>query len=428
MPFYDSTEGIYEGVSRSWRDSYVTGFANEVNWQSVQDIRQGLRQEYTPELGGQPWLYFSPVDRRLHLLNAQGGVWHVNEDQRVRYENLNGDGYIDRWTFTEQPASDSQEQPLKVLQVIDDMLIYSDDLQVHIVRSQVEPSLFETLPPNNHQEWLALGELLDRYSAQLGPDSFLGMLAQFDGPVTRVEAATLGDFRLIEGGFRFLLELEPDFVVREDANDLGLQDLEPGAYVFEYKESFGSRPATPPRLSLPEGAISVDPAPPTQMAWTTIQAVLYNSGLRDVASLPVQIYAAHGDSEPVLEGEYDLFLPGEGQATLVHDWMPVEPGEWRISIEIDRETVQQHNIELGPMTQLDLYVQPGRDADLFLPSTAYDVPSFSWPVAIFWASVTLVAAVILLLLLRYSRSSRSDIHASRLAMTDAEQVAKGKGD
>src|SRR5207244_11526653 len=63
------------------------------------NIASGLRGEYAFDLRGrQARVYLSPIDLRLHLAGADGGVWNLGQGREIRYERISGPG-IDHWSL-----------------------------------------------------------------------------------------------------------------------------------------------------------------------------------------------------------------------------------------------------------------------------------------------------------------------------------------
>lgn len=408
---YYSSEGIYEGFVRSWRDLYVTGIMDSPDLSDLANIRQGLRQEYAPWFNQRVSLYFSPIDDRLHLRNAIVGFFNPDDVHLIRYADLDGDGYFDQWMFTIRPqpeASTGEESDqatiateqvaetlLKSLQVNSGYLLCGDVALVKLTKSSVPLSLFEALPPRNHEEWVALGEQLERYRKDFTPDDFMGMMDQFQGPTTEIEGASLEDFRLSDGGFRFVLNLSPGFCVLADENGLGIVDLPVGSYLVRYDGTFQVHPLTPPHIVLGEGGLTCDPPTPQQMDWVTIRAVLRNTGLRDCRSLPVRLYAVPEGGKPMLLAEEQVSVPGEGEYAWVQSWPVTKHGHWTIWVEADSTEAVPDETKLEHMPRLELEVVPAPMPQMFAPRDAYDDVRFTWPVALLLGSAGLAAIVML---------------------------------
>ena len=56
-------------------------------------------------------------------------------------------------------------------------LLYAGDGQVRLTQASTAPSLFETLPPRNHEEWLGLGQQLETHRRDLAPGDLKAMAA-----------------------------------------------------------------------------------------------------------------------------------------------------------------------------------------------------------------------------------------------------------
>ncbi|MGC8788199.1 MAG: hypothetical protein ACP5Q1_12310, partial [Anaerolineae bacterium] len=420
---YYSSEGIYEGFVRSWRDLYVTGITDKPDLSDLASVRQRLRQEYAPWFNRQVTLYFSPIDNRLHLHGATVGYFNLDDVHLVGYADLDSDSYFDQWTFTVHPQAETPaegeakevaaeeavvETPLKSLQYSHGYLLYGDTERVKIRQSQVPRSLFEALPPRNHEEWLALGEQLERYGKDFAADDFLGMMEQFQGPTTEIIGAQIEDFRLTKDGFRFVLHLQPGFRVLGDENEWGAANLPAGSYLVRYQGVFQMQPLTQPYVTLPQGALSCDSPMPQQLQWTTIRAVFHNSGLRDCRSLPARLYAAHEGGAPLLLAEERVSVPGEGTYVWEQHWPPNQPGRWTIWVEVEGAEAVPGETQLGDMARLELEVAPAPMPQMFAPREAYDGVRFTLPVALLLGSAGLAAMAVLGLILSTSTKGEQD--------------------
>ena len=64
-----------------------------------------MRREYDKNPAKERRLYYSDVDKRIHLFGAQEGwieIGHIFGDEKIgeiRYFDTNGDGFFDRWEF-----------------------------------------------------------------------------------------------------------------------------------------------------------------------------------------------------------------------------------------------------------------------------------------------------------------------------------------
>ena len=142
-------------------------------------------------------------------------------------------------------------------------------------------------------------------------------------------------------------------------------------------------------------AIRCEPSTPQQLAWVTLEAELHTDGLRDVRSLPVQLYAAREGNDPILLAERQVQVPGQGKYTLVQKWPPPEPGRWTVWVEIGPADLLPDGVIVGTLARLEVNVEPVALPPMFQPMQPFDGVRFTWPVALLVASIALAAVAIL---------------------------------
>ncbi|MGC9347639.1 MAG: hypothetical protein ACP5JG_05835 [Anaerolineae bacterium] len=321
--------GMEDGirVDSGIKNLYVTGVLDEAPTWAYSEIDQGRRGEISYSFRSQPHLYFSPVDRKLHLPGIDHGVWNVDGMSTVEYADLRADGFIDQWRFF------IGHELQRVLIAASGFLIYAGDGTIQMKQVDVPEALFYTLPPRNRQEWLELDRLLTAYDRDFGPGDFEAMLNQFDGPITRIDGAKLRDYRPTESGFRFVLELGPNFLVGSDPHELSAHLSAPGAYAVAHDDDgFGTRPLTPPALSFKGLHIGPSTGSPQELVWTTLEAELHNDGLEDVHNLSVCAKLIGPEDQSEVLTDTVALLPGEGSVPLVWHWAPPVPGAWTVQL------------------------------------------------------------------------------------------------
>ena len=332
------SEGINEWeISELWRDGYVTGLLDTPPEKEYQTIEPGFRGEYAFDFRSRPVIYLSPIDHKLHLKGATRGVWNIGGTTEIRYADLDHDGYMDQWTYA-RVINDTQTAPvMRQLNVTDSYLVYSNGDEVILRRAKVKPSLFETLPPTTHEEWLKLGRMLEAHRFDIAPGDFEAMLMQFDGPLARFQGASLREFRLTEGGFRFVLKLEPGFRYDSELAINGLSDLKAGAYLVRaFGETLSLTPLTPPVLSIRGNRLELGTQEVVALTPVRVKAVVENRGLQDVQVLHARFYAEREGEEELLDAT-QVSVPGEGSAVVSTLWAPMRPGEWTIRVEVEAE-------------------------------------------------------------------------------------------
>ncbi|MGH2352717.1 MAG: hypothetical protein ACRDI2_09195, partial [Chloroflexota bacterium] len=153
---YPSSEGIYQWGPLQGADptdprnptaeveehalAYMYGLTAEPPAAYFDSIIEGYRAEHNFTHPGPPRLYWSPVDRRLHLLNAEAGVWNVDGRHTIRYANLGG-AHINDWRYAEGDTT------LKRLSVVAGQGIYTEGDLVVLQAVPAPPATFEAPPP-----------------------------------------------------------------------------------------------------------------------------------------------------------------------------------------------------------------------------------------------------------------------------------------
>lgn len=322
---YNSSEGIYEwGPTRTIRDEYYAGTGPPPEGH-YQGIGSGMRGEYTLRLDSQPYIYFSPVDARLHLVGAGHGVYQVDDTRRVEYRNLAGSTGIDSWQLYNGDAVTAE------LHQLSDGLIYSGDGEVSLLKADVPAESFRILPPTNHDEWVKLGEQLDENKSDIAGDDLRAMFDQFAGERLTIAGGTMSGFRLTSGGYRFVLDLQPDY-------DLGTFPVTgitgPGRYVLEHDNASGqftAQASSPPSPAIESITTS---GAASELEPVDLSINLANTGLEDVTTIPLIVTAERPGDKPHLIAEQTIDLLGAEHPTIQASWPPPDAGSWKVTARL----------------------------------------------------------------------------------------------
>lgn len=354
---YISSEGIYtwgpvETMIReepSVLSRYLAGELSVNIAEAFTTIDVGLRGEFTDYLNDVPWLYFSPLDRKLHLVSADSCLWNVAEGIEIRCSNMNDDDYLDRWQYYE----DGQLRR-ELIQWGDLFILHTDD-RIVFKRSSFPPEVFRTLPPTDHESWLALGEQLAAQPAGFAPGDFEAMLNQFDGMTSVVEGVEFSDFRLTDNGFRFRLQVNDDF--EEMASPLfpSLAAYGSGALIGELRDGlFLVSPASPPDVAL---NLTVSEQPPdvfSAVPRLKITLSLANRGLEDLKDVTVEVFAQPRDgtiTNRVWLGLSTITLLGSDTQDIDVFWSPRVRGTWDVTARLTRREVNTVVREIQEQTE-----------------------------------------------------------------------------
>jgi hypothetical protein len=326
-----TTEGIYDGdFSRQIRDYYYTG-ANRESGNLDDQIESGLRQDYNLHFENQPWLTFNPVDRQLHLLDAQGGLWKIDDQRQLRYLNLSRGEAFDGWQLWNDTVLEAQ------LYRVPGGLIYSDDTVTLYRQADIPTQAFRTLPPTTTEEWKTLGNRLTANQGSFDPGDLRAMFDQFGGTATQVVAGPLRDFRDTPTGVRFAVDAGTRRELRSIAKLIGTRP-EPGLWVL----SLGPNGWSVERgtIALPVPAIEVATA--SAQAGTVARVTVENPGTMDLtdAVMDVEATSPEGDVELIAADE-PITADGGGLVTLDVPWTPTGPGSWTIEARIYRDVINE---------------------------------------------------------------------------------------
>jgi len=377
---YRSSEGIYEwGASYDFQPDarhsntrvprsgialhqYLTGASVEPPDRFFEGIRPSFRGEFA-YLEDRPFLYMSPIDRKLHLRHAFKGIWNTGDESEIRVADRDGDGYLDEWLFSRGGSLQRQ------LNLAPDHLILSDSTaeRAEVKRTKVGLALFETLPPHDHDSWQRLGAQLEAHRPSFAPDDFAAMADQFDGPATRIEGAALRNYRPQGDGFRFVLDARPGFRILSDPEGWGSRLTAAGAYAISFDGmAWDVRPATPAAPRASEMIVGEPGQPPRALEWTSIEILLENDGLEDVLELPVYaVLSGPAGEQEVLTTTISL-LPAEGSQQVAWDWAPPAAGTWRLRLGLGAEPASGGAPSSQTLLTADIPVDPRP-----LPATAW---------------------------------------------------------
>jgi hypothetical protein len=318
---YWTTEGIYDRCDTCASDPYFFGQSPTKPVERFNGLDVGMRAEYVSKLGEAPTVYLSAIDRKLHLVRAESGVWKVSEREEVRYSSSAGK-YLDRW---EHLVDGSVAESLSVAA---DRVIYADPGGVQIARGPAAPALFVSRPPTDGDEWRTLREQL-RAARPRGEGSDLqAIFAEFPEERVALPGARIWDVREAEGGFEGLIWLPAG-----RADDPITRGLDEGTYVISYRGGqIALRPAAPPRVVGARLGIRGDA--PTELIPARLAVELRNEGDEDARDLPVAFLAARGGQAGEVVSWTRVSVPARKSTLAEVIWIPNGPGPWELSATV----------------------------------------------------------------------------------------------
>jgi len=333
---YQSSEGIYEWQTDTGDDpqgnpdraveareathSYMLGVTASPPEEFFQTSYPGFRAERHFNSPSQPYLYFSPVDSKLHLLGAESGIWTIDDKSRIRYANLDGDDYLDQWQYYKNGVL------VRQFYTTGAYLLYAGENEVRLRKATVPPSLFQTLPPRDHEEWLSQRQQLEDRQKDLVPGDFLAMLDQFPGQEWRLEGAFLHSFQSEGKGFRFILELEPGF---QGYGGPDVDQLQPGVYTVIYQDGFTIETITSSGISA-----ALNPVVPVQMQESTFSVAIHNRGLENLPESMLELWATSPEGDTSIVATQTITVLPQTTITPALLWAPPVAGKWTLTPKI----------------------------------------------------------------------------------------------
>ena len=358
---YISSEGLYEWSPRAVGLTYAIGWEDVQEEEAFTTLRRGLRGEYRSKRSLTPKLYLSPIDNRVHLFAAEGGLWNLAGDVVLRLHNLDGGSYINGWTRERLPVSvdaapegtpeeevveetiEDEEIELapvvieEALYALNGHLLYSSGNEVILRQATYEPALLELLPPTDRATWLAFQQQVDPITSQRRDgEDIKSWLTDFTGQSVVMRNASLSDLRATDEGFRFLLDVQANFAVQQ--SDLfNTDELAEGQYAITYDGQWQIEPVT---ITAPELMLSIElPKEQEQLsieAEIPIQALIQHNGTIDINNLQL-IGTMSQESEPVEIIRQKIDLLSDEITAIPINWQPKAAGEWQLRFWLEDE-------------------------------------------------------------------------------------------
>jgi len=332
---------------------YLNGDRDYPPVENFQDIEEGMRGEYNFHYFDAPQIYLDALDRQLHLLGAQSGVWHLAGDHYIRYANLDHDDYLDQW------IDERNDMRMQQINYSNGFYVYSNNELIRLKMSELSnPSLFVTQPPASNEEWKQLNHILLANKMDLLPYDFSGMVDLLPGPDMTIHNASMDSFRIVDGGFRFELMLNPDYYVNGE-DILNLDDISPGRYVVTFQNNLVDLKV----LTEPSLAVSVMSTAFASQQYVPDEIIVLvkNNGLQDVKSMriSVQTVSPRGKIqtlEPII-----ISAPSGVLQKIKFPWTPHEPGMWTLHPLIEEIVPTDANIDVY---DLQIVVSPAEQVTL----------------------------------------------------------------
>ncbi len=319
-----------QGLRLHYPRTFLTPYLTPAG-RGPRELTPGMRGEYSAVYRRKPRLYVSPVDRRVHLLHADGGVWNLGHGNILRVANLDGDAFIDAW-WREVVPTDTV--PLRAqngttqeaLYRADDLLIYTGPNGVTLRQSAFAPALSRPAVPTDRASWAAFLQDTPTDPAR-DPQSLASWLDAFSGPTLELPGVTLHDLRSTPHEVSFVLVVPPGATPTGDWALPALRGLNPGRYVVHYDRATGRwshEAATAPKPTFELKAPNLRTFMPG-----TLELIIHNHGSTSLSGPAVLRFG------PRLVGRWaQVRLEGESLWRETIRWLPERPGTWPATLQL----------------------------------------------------------------------------------------------
>jgi hypothetical protein len=319
---------------------YLTGLDPDPPTALFDQVPEGFRGEYTFDLRGKPRLYVSPVDKRLHLVNATRGAINLGGGRELRYESLGGP-FIEQWALLDQA------KPVAVLSVVSDRAIYAGPNGTYIGTTKQTRSPETFSPPRNHSEWVNLRDKLNELEPSFEPDDLEGMFNDIVVSPLRLPGVTIRNLHRVSGGFDAIASIPTQI-----AGVSWLMDVGPGEYVLRYRTGNGY---TLVAVRHPPLVTGVAVAPDLRVLQSTRVSVdVHNPGDDDEGGLLVTVIAQSDNGQTEEIGSTTLDVPAGTTRETTVEWVPPRAGEWLIRADVDGEAAASTRLSVPPQPSGDL--------------------------------------------------------------------------
>ncbi len=316
-------------------------------------LPENFRGEYNAAYFQKPRVTFSPIDKRLHLWDAEGGVWNLGFNKHgrqiiLRTHNLQKDPFIDGWTLEaipiQQPTDEEIELALKDLKqpwwpqalpadstyeslyALHGYIIYTGEEKSLLRKADYTLSAFDRQPPADKQHWLELNELLAQHETEeRDPRNLSSWLDAFPGDIIISNPGTITNVRATQTGFRFVIDIQPGYTIQ---TMYGSENLELGEHVVVYEHgTFRIEPVTLPKPRI----VLTNNSALTQNLPGMLMMSLHNDGNMDFhATVEVSATKGFGSKKHQIVHKEVEFLADE-VITQTVEWTPTSAGDWTIT-------------------------------------------------------------------------------------------------
>lgn len=313
----------------------------------------GFRGEYSASYFRVPQLYLSPIDQRVHLSWAQGGLWNLGDGRVLRTHSLQAGPNIDSWIL-ERPAtappspppstkpSPQEDTPRaypgkleQALYALSGYLLYSGPDGVELRQASYQLQAFSLDPPADRASWQVFRQRIAPFAGR-DPRNLRAWLQAFPGASLNLPGAQLSQVRAVPGGFQMVLSTP-----RPVGTALGLPNLPAGTHLLRYNaasRTWSRRQAETPKL---QGRLEAKDA--RQFEPARFRLSLENQGSLDYIG-PAELWVGN----ELVKAWRGLIVPGVGRWSEELAFSPSGRGYQPVRLVLGKNTLELAPVFITP--------------------------------------------------------------------------------
>jgi len=298
-------------------------------------------------------LYLSPIDQRVHLSWAQGGLWNLGDGRILRTQSLQAGPNVDSWIL-ERPAtappspppstkpSPQEDTPRaypgkleQALYALSGYLLYSGPDGVELRQASYQLQAFSLDPPADRASWQVFRQRIGPFAGR-DPRNLRAWLTAFPGTSLILAGARLSQVRAVPGGFQMVLSTP-----RPVGTALGLPNLPAGTHLLRYNaasRTWSRRQAETPKL---QGRLEAKDA--RQFEPARFRLSLENQGSLDYIG-PAELWVGN----ELVKAWRGLIVPGVGRWSEELAFSPSGRGYQPVRLVLGKNTLELAPVFITP--------------------------------------------------------------------------------
>lgn len=307
----------------------------------------GYRGEYSDNYFHKPKLYISPIDKLIHLMNAQGGLWNLGHRLILRTRAIGGSAYQNVWLLQQvrgRLASDTwSSHTIDALYDLSPFLLSVTPTGITLKHPTSTLQEKPLSPPQGKIAWTSFAHLSRPFQIGRPPRDLSSWIQDFKGPEASFPQAKLIRLSLVPRGIKLWIRLSR---LSNASKLLGPQatHLIPGIHLLQYVRATRRwivSTATPAHLELTRA----DWATPHLFTPDNSWVIIKNSG-----SIPWTGVVKLKDKQNTI-WSHQATVAGHTAGKFSVYWVPNQIATVQLTLTADRHILDHPQIVVQPSTR-----------------------------------------------------------------------------